>query len=48
MWHKIENALAPIFNACAGMGREEWVGIFLVALTIGFFCMRGFGSRSKY
>lgn len=26
----------------------DWFAILLVVVTIGFFCMRGFGSRSNY
>ena len=30
------------------LNRQEWL-ILLVAVTVaGFFCMRGFGSRSNY
>ena len=48
MWHKIDQALAPVFRVCASLDRQEWIGVFVVALTIGYFCMRGFGSRTKY
>jgi len=27
---------------------QEWLLVLLVAAGIGAFCMRGFGSRSKY
>lgn len=27
---------------------QEWLLVFIVAVGIGVFCMRGFGSRSKY
>jgi len=48
MWSKIDQVLAPLFRLCRDLDREEWVVVFVVALTIGYFCMRGFGSRSKY
>ena len=28
--------------------REEWVVVLAVVATLGFLCMLGFGSRSKY
>jgi hypothetical protein len=48
MWHTIDKVFSPLFRLCQNLDRQEWIGVFLVALTIGYFCMRGFGSRSKY
>ena len=48
MWHKIDQALSPMFRALQSLDRHEWIGVFFVALVIGYFCMRGFGSRAKY
>jgi hypothetical protein len=31
-----------------GVSLYEWVGVLLVVLLIGVFCMRGFGSRKNY
>ena len=28
--------------------REEWVVVLAVVAALGFLCMLGFGSRSKY
>ncbi len=28
--------------------REEWVVVLAVVAVLGFLCMLGFGSRSKY
>ena len=28
--------------------REEWIVVLAVAASLGFLCMRGFGSRSNY
>jgi hypothetical protein len=30
------------------MGTDEWIIVGVVAMVIGFICMRGFGSRSGY
>ena len=27
---------------------QHWLVILLVAVVLGFFCLRGFGSRSNY
>ena len=31
-----------------GMDRNEWFVAFGILVLIGFFCMRGFGSRTQY
>lgn len=28
--------------------RREWLAVLAVVVVIGFFCMRGFGSRTTY
>jgi hypothetical protein len=48
MWYQIEQTLRPLFRVCQNLDRQEWIAVFVVALVVGFFCMRGFGSRSKY
>jgi hypothetical protein len=30
------------------LSREEWVVVLGVVSVLGFFCMLGYGSRSKY
>ncbi len=48
MWITIEPFLTPVFRACQHLDRQEWIGVFFAALVIGYFCMRGFGSRANY
>jgi hypothetical protein len=48
MWHKIDRALDPLFQLGCSLSRHEWIALFVVALIIGYFCMRGFGSRANY
>ena len=48
MWYKIDAFFSPVFRHVQHMERTEWIGVCLVTLAVGFFCMRGFGSRSKY
>ena len=30
------------------MGVQEWVLVLAAMIAVGFFCLRGFGSRSQY
>ena len=30
------------------MGIQEWTLVLISAIVIGFYCLRGFGSRSNY
>ncbi len=30
------------------MDREHWAVAFVALVLIGYFCMRGFGSRTSY
>ncbi len=30
------------------MGPQEWVIVLAAMIVVGFFCLRGFGSRSQY
>ena len=30
------------------MNTQEWMLVLFGVVLVGFFCMRGFGSRSKY
>lgn len=48
MWYKIDQYLGPVFHSCASMNRQEWIFASVGALLIGYFCMRGFGSRTNY
>lgn len=31
-----------------GLDRSQWMMIFVGVVAVGFFCMRGFGSRKDY
>ena len=30
------------------MGSSEWLIVAFIGIVIGFFCLRGYGSRSNY
>jgi hypothetical protein len=44
MWHLIHKA----FRHVDRWDGREWLVALVIVLTIGFICMRGMGSRSKY
>jgi hypothetical protein len=48
MWHQVERYSEPFFRFCYSLSRQEWIFVFVGALVIGYFCMRGFGSRANY
>jgi hypothetical protein len=48
MWYQIESFLSPIFRQMNSLDRQQWIFVFVAALVMGFICMRGFGSRTKY
>jgi hypothetical protein len=31
-----------------GLDKQEWLLVLIAAVVIGFFALRGFGSRSNY
>jgi hypothetical protein len=48
MWYKVESYLAPLFNACGSLDRQEWIFVMATSVIIGYFFLRGFGSRANY
>ncbi len=48
MWNKIDSLCRPLFKLFQSLNREEWIVVFVIVLAVGYFCMRGFGSRAKY
>lgn len=44
MWKLYESAL----KAVSRFDANEWLIALVVVVIVGFFCMRGFGSRSGY
>jgi hypothetical protein len=44
MWNLIRTA----FRTVDFWGAQEWLLALIIVMSIGFFCMRGFGSRSKF
>ena len=48
MWHHIERVLGPVFRQASHLDRQGWIIIFAGALFVGYLCLKGFGSRTKY
>ncbi len=48
MGNYIDQAQREINLLIMQMDRDHWLILFGVLVTIGFFCMRGFGSRTSY
>jgi hypothetical protein len=44
MWHFYQEAVRLITR----MNTEEYMLVLVVSIAVGFFCLRGFGSRSHY
>ncbi len=44
MWHYIHT----VFRHVDRWDTQEWLIALVITLSVGFFCMRGMGSRSKY
>jgi len=48
MWYRVERVIGPVFRYLNGCDREQWIMFFVGTLVVGYFCMRGFGSRKNY
>jgi hypothetical protein len=50
MWNTICYKVTQTLGAISSMNltREHWIAISIVMLGLGFFFMRGFGSRTGY
>lgn len=48
MWYKIEKFLGPLFNFCCSFDRQEWIFVMAGSVIIGYFFLRGFGSRANF
>ncbi len=48
MWYRIEKYLGPLFDLCCSFDRQEWIFVMAGSVIIGYFFLRGFGSRTTY
>lgn len=48
MWERIRELSHHAMQAICRFDRQDWIVIFAIVVVIGFFCMRGFGSRTDY
>ena len=44
----ISDITRDVLRTVNGYGMNDWALVFGVVLSLGFFCLRGFGSRSGY
>jgi len=44
-WHRISNSA---FRWAESLSMAEWMLVLLCVVAVGAFCLKGFGSRSKY
>ena len=42
------NVYNSVMRWAVSLNRQEWLIALVVAMVLGFLCMRGFGSRSQY
>jgi hypothetical protein len=42
------NSSDAVWDWFKALSREEWVVVLAVVSVLGFLCMLGYGSRSKY
>lgn len=48
MWDVIWGYGGDIIRIIGRLDRTQWVLVFVAVMVVGFFCMRGFGSRNNY
>ncbi len=42
------HAFDQVFGHLEHLNRQEWLLVLVGVVIVGFFCLRGFGSRSSY
>ncbi|MCA9120732.1 MAG: hypothetical protein H6822_32675 [Planctomycetaceae bacterium] len=45
MWSFAERAANDVFRMTGQLDREHWIAVFVAALVVGAFLMKGFGAR---
>lgn len=48
MWQFFHKCSHSTMQWVLSLDRQEWLIVLLVVTVLGFFCMRGYGSRSNY
>ena len=48
MWDYFFSYGDKIYRSIGHLDRSYWIMILVGVLAVGFFCMRGFGSRTNY
>jgi hypothetical protein len=45
---RLQGATQFAWDTMNHFDRQQWLVALAIVTIVGFFCMRGFGSRSKY
>jgi hypothetical protein len=48
MWQLYHQCTKSTTAWMLSLDRQEWLTVLVAVTVVGFFCMRGFGSRSNY
>ena len=48
MWGMFTNWISELYELSGGLTRQNWMIVLGIVVVVGFFCMRGFGSRTNY
>ena len=48
MWYHLERTIDLLRVRATQMDPRDWLVLLVAVLAVGFFCMRGFGSRTSY
>jgi hypothetical protein len=48
MWNFYHQSQRAVNGWVLSLNRQEWLIVLVAVTVIGFFCMRGFGSRNNY
>ena len=45
MWYRIDGAMNNLNSTILNMDQKDWTFLAVVMVSVGLFCMRGFGNR---
>ena len=48
MWDAYHTFSRTVMGWALSLNRQEWLIVLVAVSVLGFFCMRGYGSRSNY
>ncbi len=48
MWNTYQQCCRAVMGWTMSLDRQEWLIVLVSVTVLGFFCMRGYGSRNNY